>query len=246
MRKERITTILKEEKIDKITTEDMEVALVEYCRLHNKDYFCTKGVSSTLGHECDFVYLTKGTLYANEIEIKISLADLKADKKKKHEHDSNLVKTTSFIIPKVLLEKSKEHIDEKYGIYTCEKVERILKIEEYDDWNKYAKEIDLKREECKSYEEYREKREIEYNLQREKWKKTKRVKYKKQVKFFVSQVRKPKNKKARKLNYEEAFNLGRLCSYKYWELRKECYVENLMITEELENLKSLRSWREYV
>lgn len=73
-------------------------------------------------HECDLVRLTPAG-YCSEIEIKISLSDLKKDKEKRHQHmdggaygyGANKIKYLYFAIPEYL-EKHIEHIPERSGI----------------------------------------------------------------------------------------------------------------------------------
>ena len=59
---------------------------------------------------------------ATEIEIKISLADLKADAHKKHSHSSDKIKYLYFAIPSYMLEKALPFIPERAGIITVEKI----------------------------------------------------------------------------------------------------------------------------
>lgn len=58
-------------------------------------------------YEADFVYINKNN-YLTEVEIKISVADFKADFKKKHYHDSNDVRSLYYALPKDLYKKDKE------------------------------------------------------------------------------------------------------------------------------------------
>lgn len=67
----------------------------------------------------------KDSNYAYEIEIKISISDLKADKKKKHCHKSNRIKQLYFAIPLILLEKAESLIPERAGIYTVDEHKRV-------------------------------------------------------------------------------------------------------------------------
>jgi hypothetical protein len=56
-------------------------------------------LDSIVGHECDLLILNNITLYAQEIEIKISKADLKKDASKNHHHESNMIKKLWFAFP---------------------------------------------------------------------------------------------------------------------------------------------------
>jgi hypothetical protein len=53
-------------------------------------------------HECDLVVLMRSG-YAYEVEIKVSATDIKADLKKDHGHESDLIRLFYFAIPEELL-----------------------------------------------------------------------------------------------------------------------------------------------
>jgi len=53
-------------------------------------------------HECDMVILMRSG-YAYEVEIKVSASDIKSDLKKKHGHESELIKLFYFAIPESLV-----------------------------------------------------------------------------------------------------------------------------------------------
>lgn len=65
-------------------------------------------------HECDLLIVNKSG-YATEVEIKISLADLKKDAGKRHAHKSDKIKYLYFAIPEKLLPHI-QHIPEHAGI----------------------------------------------------------------------------------------------------------------------------------
>ena len=65
-------------------------------------------------HECDLLVVTKAG-YCYEVEIKISLSDLKADAKKSHGHKSKMIRKLYFAIPEYLTDAI-EHIPENAGI----------------------------------------------------------------------------------------------------------------------------------
>ena len=73
-----------------------------------------------VSHECDLLILRKSG-YTIEVEIKISLADLKKDLKKLHKHDCNMIKQLYFAIPAELIEKGLKYIPSNAGILLCEK-----------------------------------------------------------------------------------------------------------------------------
>jgi len=90
-------------------------------------------------HECDLIRLTPSG-YCSEIEIKISLADLKKDSKKRHNHvdgnsyRTNKIKYLYFAIPEYL-EKHINLIPDRAGILMLRERKReyysdIISIEE--------------------------------------------------------------------------------------------------------------------
>lgn len=94
---------------------EMEVLLARH--LNYRANLIVPNVSWGLGiHEVDMLILSSSN-YASEIEIKISLADLKADLKKPHGHHSNKIKKLYFAIPKELEEKALEFIPERAGLF---------------------------------------------------------------------------------------------------------------------------------
>jgi hypothetical protein len=71
-----------------------------------------------LSYEADMVMVNANN-YATEIEVKISISDLKKDfKKRKHLQPSKVFKFMYYAIPVEMMEKAKEIIPEKYGIIT--------------------------------------------------------------------------------------------------------------------------------
>ena len=73
---------------------------------------------SMLPYEADMVVLHESG-YADEVEIKISRADLLRDKSKYHQHDSNKFRRLWFAIPRKL-EKSIPDIMERAGVLVVE------------------------------------------------------------------------------------------------------------------------------
>jgi hypothetical protein len=70
-------------------------------------------------HECDLLIVSKSG-YATEVEIKISLADLKKDANKKHAHTSQKIKYLYFAIPEKLLPYI-EYIPAHAGIFVLKR-----------------------------------------------------------------------------------------------------------------------------
>jgi hypothetical protein len=80
----------------------MEIAIAEYFNYRRN--LIVPNFEAMRFHECDLLIITPNN-YAYEIEIKISLSDLKADIKKWHKHNDNenRIKKLYFAIPDYLL-----------------------------------------------------------------------------------------------------------------------------------------------
>jgi hypothetical protein len=69
-----------------------------------------------LKHEADLLCLSKAMIF-HEVEIKVTLSDLKADKKKWHNHNSKFIKYLWFAVPDILsIDQSLEHIPDYAGL----------------------------------------------------------------------------------------------------------------------------------
>ncbi len=68
-----------------------------------------------LNHECDLLVVSKSG-YATEIEIKVSVSDVKKDLNKIHNHKDVKIKYLWFAIPEKIYEKSVQYIPERAGI----------------------------------------------------------------------------------------------------------------------------------
>lgn len=66
-------------------------------------------------HECDLLIVSQAG-YCTEVEIKISISDLKADFKKEHQHKSNKIKYFYYAIPEDLKDKALPLIPEHAGL----------------------------------------------------------------------------------------------------------------------------------
>ena len=101
---------------------DIEIAVVNYfdCRR----CLIVPNISwAMFRYEMDLI-VVRPSGYATEIEIKISISDLRADQKKWHGHRNDRIKNLYFAIPKTLLAKALPLIPEEAGILT---------VEAYDD-----------------------------------------------------------------------------------------------------------------
>lgn len=93
---------------------EIEVALAEHFQyLKNVVAFNVNGWSGVLPifHECDMLVLSKAG-YLTEVEIKRSYSDFLADFKKKHHHESELIKFFYYAVPDCLLEKVRAFLHE--------------------------------------------------------------------------------------------------------------------------------------
>lgn len=71
-------------------------------------------------HEMD-LFVVKKSGYCLEVEIKISLSDLKADFKKNHKHKSRYTREFYYAFPSNFYEKFEPIIPEHAGIIVCER-----------------------------------------------------------------------------------------------------------------------------
>ena len=86
--------------MNKLTTLEMEIALANYFDLRRN--IIVPNISWGFHiHECDLLII-RPSGYLVEVEIKISLADLKKDQKKYHGHRDRRIKALYFAIPEYL------------------------------------------------------------------------------------------------------------------------------------------------
>ena len=90
-----------------------------------------------VNHECDMLIVTKNH-YLTEVEIKISLSDLKADFKKKHQHKDENIKNFYYAFPEEMKEKAIKFIPEEAGILIAVK-KHLNSGYEYRDIECYRK-----------------------------------------------------------------------------------------------------------
>lgn len=77
-------------------------------------------------HECDLLCMSKSG-YLTEIEIKISLSDLKKDINKRHGHTSPMIKCLYFAIP-FYMESNINLIPDRAGIFVVDEGGFVKKI----------------------------------------------------------------------------------------------------------------------
>jgi len=108
------------EKVNnKIKTIDIEIAVAEMYDWRQNIIVTNVDWGIALGHECDLLIVRPKSGYTVEVEIKVSMSDLKADFKKLHDHYSQKIKELYFAVPEDLYEKVVNIIPDYAGIITC-------------------------------------------------------------------------------------------------------------------------------
>lgn len=114
----------------KLTAKDIEYAIAKYINWRRN--LIVPNVSWGLGfeHELDLAVVSKAR-YLKEIEIKVSLADLKADMNKKcwHVDKENRIKELWFAVPEELQEQALSILPETVGIYVV-KGKKVREVRE--------------------------------------------------------------------------------------------------------------------
>jgi hypothetical protein len=106
-----------------MTAKQIEYAVAMYYGVRKNNI--VPNISWGLGiHECDLL-IVEPCRWATEVEIKISISDLKADAKKWHHHESELIRSLYFAIPTSLFDKALPFIPERAGVLTVDEFERI-------------------------------------------------------------------------------------------------------------------------
>lgn len=112
-----------------MTSKDIEVAL---CAYPSSLFYCRRWVVvprvswGLESHECDVLALSSSN-YAHEIEIKISVSDLKADFKKHHQHISrdNKIKCLWYAAPIEMQAAMEQFVPEHAGIIVVYQANRL-------------------------------------------------------------------------------------------------------------------------
>lgn len=133
-------------KTNKITTEQMELLVYDFfeksslvvvprfdpmngCYYEDKTSVYGKKYVRIVDHECDILSVSK-KMFLREIEIKISVADFKADFKKKHNHSGN-IKNFYYAVPYYILDKIKDLVPENAGILVAEIYQKTNRNDEF-------------------------------------------------------------------------------------------------------------------
>lgn len=101
---------------------EIEVALAksdEFNFVRNIVAFNVNGWGNNpyIGHECDMLILSKSG-YLTEIEIKRSLSDFLADFKKKHYHESEIIKYFYYCVPESIYDKVCDELSKRCVSYS--------------------------------------------------------------------------------------------------------------------------------
>jgi hypothetical protein len=112
--------------IPRLHAGDVELAIEKYFGCRGKMIVPNVSWGLNFFYELDMLVVTQSG-YGYEVEIKVSKADLKADQKKKHNHDSNRIRYLYFAVPEELQEDALELIPERAGLFVIRK----LKYEGY-------------------------------------------------------------------------------------------------------------------
>lgn len=101
---------------------DIELAIAKHydTRQHIIVPNCYINFGTSADHECDLLIIKKSG-YAEEIEIKMSKSDFKADFKKKHDHVDERLQHLYYAMPINVYEQCKELIPDYAGIYVIRK-----------------------------------------------------------------------------------------------------------------------------
>jgi len=120
----------------KISTPELELAVVGLIGYRRQTI--VPNVSWGLGfrHECDLVVLNPDSGYLAEIELKISVADFRADLKKNHSHDSIYLRKLSYAMPEDVMEKVRADVPERAGIISVKRDFRGICVAR---WERQAK-----------------------------------------------------------------------------------------------------------
>lgn len=102
--------------------EEIELAIAEMFGFRQNIIVpnCYITLGTAADHECDLLII-KQSGYACEVEIKVSISDLKADFKKKHNHENELLRELYYAFPTEMYEEAKQYVPEMAGIIIVSK-----------------------------------------------------------------------------------------------------------------------------
>ena len=96
-------------------------------------------------HECDLLVISSKSNYVTEVEIKISLSDLRADFKKRHNHNDsqNRIKYLYFAMPEVLISYAEDILPKSVGLIEIKEI-KVNGYNNYYEANFYRKAEQIK------------------------------------------------------------------------------------------------------
>lgn len=109
----------------KLHSGDIELALVRYYDFRRNFIIPNVSFGLWFSHEIDLLVVSEAR-YAIEIEIKISLSDLRAEKKKYHNHESQKIRQFFFAVPEKLQDRALGLIPERAGLF-------VIRTQKYGD-----------------------------------------------------------------------------------------------------------------
>lgn len=111
--------------MEEITYKDIEIGLAEYFGIRKNIIVpnCFISFGTAKDHECDLIVIQKNG-YAAEVEIKMTVSDFKADFKKKHCHEHELLRYLYYAMPSDIYDSVKNDIPDNCGAFSIEKVFR--------------------------------------------------------------------------------------------------------------------------
>ena len=102
-----------EAKLRTFTAQEVELAVARHFDYRTNLIVPNVTSGMNLDYEADIVVL-RPSGWAIEVEIKVSAADIRADLRKKHQHDSQMFKELWFAVPEAL--KDDPNIPDRAGI----------------------------------------------------------------------------------------------------------------------------------
>lgn len=99
----------------KITSAEIEVGLAQYFNPRRNHVLINASWGLDFRYELDFLSITPAG-YGTEVEIKVTKSDIKADLKKRFQHDDRRIRRVFFCVPEELVEFTLETIDPRFGV----------------------------------------------------------------------------------------------------------------------------------
>ena len=114
--------------IPKLHAGHMEVAIAELLGWREHTIVPNVSWGLDLRHEADLLVLDKAGRFT-EVEIKVTLSDLKADFKKKHQHQSKIIGRLVYAVPEKLVAFASNSIPDGSGLISVSWNQWLVKFE---------------------------------------------------------------------------------------------------------------------